>query len=85
VRATERTKLTPPELARRWGISPDKVLAWIKSGELRAVNGALKVHGRPRFLIDVADIIAFEQRRMVAISSQACNRKRQPAGVIQYF
>ena len=28
-----RTKLTPPELARRWGVSADKVLGWIHAGE----------------------------------------------------
>ena len=29
---------TPPELARRYGIKPAKVLAWISRGELRAIN-----------------------------------------------
>lgn len=33
-----RTKLSPPELAKRWGIDPAKVIAWIHSGELRAIN-----------------------------------------------
>ncbi len=42
-----RTKLTPPEVAKAWGISPEKVLAWIRSGELRAVNVATKL-GVPR-------------------------------------
>ncbi len=30
-----RTKLTPPELGRRWGLDPHKIVGWIRSGELR--------------------------------------------------
>jgi excisionase family DNA binding protein len=59
----DRTKLTPPELARRWGVSSDKVRAWIESGELRAINLATRPSGRPRYRIDLADVLAFEQRR----------------------
>ena len=61
-----RTKLTVPQLARQWGLDPHKVITWIKSGELRAINGAKDSNScRPRFLIDVADIAAFEQAREV--------------------
>jgi excisionase family DNA binding protein len=59
----ERSKLTPPEVARLWGVSPDKVLAWIAGGELRAVNAATRPGGRPRWLIDRADLAAFEAAR----------------------
>jgi excisionase family DNA binding protein len=30
--------LTPPQVARRYGVSPDTVRGWIASGELRAVS-----------------------------------------------
>lgn len=40
--------ITPPALARRWGVSPDKVLALLKSGQLRGVNLAINPNGRPR-------------------------------------
>lgn len=56
-------KLTPPQVAERYGVSADNVLAWIHSGELRAVNVAAKVGGRPRYRIDAADLLAFEQKR----------------------
>jgi excisionase family DNA binding protein len=56
-------KLTPPQLARLWGISPDKVLAFIHAGELRAVNLATRRSGRPRYRIDQADVAEFERRR----------------------
>lgn len=37
--------------ARRLGIHPSKVLCWIRSGELRAVNLAETPGGRPRWKI----------------------------------
>ncbi len=30
-----RTKISPPDLAARWGIDAHKILSWIRSGELR--------------------------------------------------
>lgn len=61
-----KQKMTPPQVARLWGINPDKVVAWIKSGELRAIDASTRPGGRPRYLIDVADIRAFETRRLVS-------------------
>lgn len=61
-----QTKLTPPELARRWKVSADKVLHWIRSGQLRAINAATDPGGKPRYLIDIADIAAFEEKRKAA-------------------
>ncbi len=79
-----RTKLTPPELARRWGVSPDKILAWIRAGELRAFNAALRSTGRPRWLIDEVDAICFQQRRAATPTPQTRRRKRLPE-VVEYF
>src|SRR5208337_3981837 len=39
---TKRTKLTPPQLALLWGIGVDKVVAWVHSGELRAIDGSTR-------------------------------------------
>ena len=79
-----RSKLTPPELARRWGVSADKVLAWIRVGELRAVNIARCAVGRPRWLIDESDIQEFERRR-TASPSVRTRRRRQSQSIIEYF
>jgi hypothetical protein len=65
------TKLTPPAVARRYGVHAAKVVSWIRQGELRAVNIATKANGRPRFLVDVADLAAFERRREVATTEAA--------------
>ncbi len=79
-------KLTPPEVARRFGVSPDKVLIWIRNGELRAVNVATTPNGCPRFAIDAADLASFEQLRAAQTRPAAAPRRRKAAaGVIEYF
>ncbi len=62
---SKRRKITPPELARRWGIDKAKVIKWIRSGELRAIDACTHRGTKPRFLIDEDDIRAFEQAREV--------------------
>lgn len=86
-RNTHQTKLSPPELAKRWGISPDKVLSWIRSGELRAMNAATRRGGRPRFLIDEQDIAAFEARRAVAasVAPKTRHRRGEETQITEYF
>jgi len=58
-----KTKLTPPEVARLWGIGPDKVVHWIKAGELAAIDASTNRGQRPRYLIDINDLRDFESRR----------------------
>jgi excisionase family DNA binding protein len=83
---TKRTKLTPPEVAARYGVSPDKVLAWIRAGELRAVNIATRPTGKPRWLIDEADLAAFERRRTAQVVPVVTpRRRRRDTDVIPYF
>ena len=79
--ATIRQKITPPELARRWGVTSDKILAFIRSGDLRAINAASPGRTRrPRYLIDLADIEDFERRReAVPPPSKAPRGKRREA------
>ena len=80
-----KTKLTPPELARQWGIDVAKVLKWIKSGELRAVNLATTRTGRPRYAIDQADVAIFEAGRAVQPPAPRVRRRRADPNVIQFF
>lgn len=63
--ATERQKFTVPLLAKLWGVSTNKVLHFVRTGELRAINIATRTDQRPRYLIDRADIDSFEQSRQV--------------------
>lgn len=57
---------TPREVARLLRVSPDKVLAWIRKGELVAVNVATNRSARPRFVVLPGAVEAF------AASRQAC-------------
>lgn len=54
---------TPPRLAHQLGVSVDKVLTWIRNGELRAVNVAEHRDGRPRWRISPAALDEFLKRR----------------------
>jgi len=78
--------ITPPALTRRYAISADKVVAWIRTGELRAINIAAKPGGRPRWRIAEADIEIFELRRSATPTTKTTRRKRRAApGVIEFF
>ncbi len=61
----QQQKFTPPQIAQNWGISEEKILGWIKTGELHAINAATAPNGRPRYLIDATDLEAFQTQRAV--------------------
>jgi len=83
----QKTKLTPPEIAKCWGVSVEKILAFIRSGELRAINAAFPGRNqRPRFLIDVADLADFERRRSTGPApKQPPKQKRQVANAGDFY
>lgn len=77
---------SPPQLAKRLGIDPGKVLAWIYSGQLRAVNVATNLGGRPRWRIAMGDFEAFLlQRQSPAVAPKPRNRRRKKDGVTEFF
>jgi len=82
-----KAKLTPPEVAKLWGISSDKVLSWIKAGELRAIDASTRRGGRPRYLIGVDDIAQFEADRAVKPREPrpVKRRRRGRGGAIEFF
>ncbi len=52
------------QVAKRYRISPNKVLDWIATGQLRAVNVAANPQGaRPRWRVTTEAIAAFEALR----------------------
>jgi hypothetical protein len=53
----------PGELAARWGVAIDKVLLFIRTGELRAFNVATKTSRRPRYRITEEAVSEFETAR----------------------
>jgi transposase len=82
-----RRKTTPPKLARRYGVDVHKIIRWIETGELRAMNLATTTSGRPRWAIDEADIVAFEERRAAKPTVKPVRRRKpeHPPGFIEYF
>ena len=72
-----RTKLSPVELAAQWGKKPSSIIALIRQGELRAIDVSVS-RGKPRFLIDLADIAIFEERRTVQPPERRTARRRRP-------
>jgi len=82
----ERTKVSVPFLAKEWGVSAAKITAFIRAGELRAINVATRADQRPRYLIDRADIAAFEASRRVVpdVSTTQRLRRRAAQGVKQF-
>lgn len=84
-----RTKLTPPELAARWGKKASTIIAWIRAGRLPAIDTSMGSK-RPRFLIDEADIAVFEKRLRVqpppapAPGGKQKKTKKEQAGWVNY-
>jgi excisionase family DNA binding protein len=79
--------LTPPAIAERLGVKPDKVLIWIRTGELVATNLATSTAGRPRFRISREALADFLHRREVLPPRRAKRRQKQkrPAGYVEYY
>ena len=74
--------LTPPGAAKYLGVSHQKILDWIDSGELRAVNVAARHGGRPRWRIAEEDLKAFMDRRSSSPEPKVKRRRRKVAGRI---
>jgi excisionase family DNA binding protein len=55
--------IAPREYAQRLGVAENKVLTWIRSGELKALNVATKATGRPRWRLSEEAIREFEEGR----------------------
>jgi len=62
---TRRRNLTPPEIAKLYGVSTAKVITWIRTGELAALNLANRGCSRPRYSVAPTALTDFEQSRAV--------------------
>jgi excisionase family DNA binding protein len=70
--------LTPPQVAVQLGVSPDTVLAWIRSGELLALNVGDPKRKRPRYRVEPEALVAFKRRRAPEPKPEAAKRTRMP-------
>lgn len=73
-------KFTPPQLAKLWKKKPETIIDLIRSGALPAIDASLHPGvGRPRYLIGLDDIRAFEEaRRVVPAPKQPPAKRRAP-------
>lgn len=84
--AVDEQTLTPPELARRWRVKPERIIAWIRSGELRAFDVSSNPGvGRPRYRISLDATIEFENRRSGATVKPRRRKRQHRDDVIDYF
>lgn len=67
--------LTPPEIAKFLRTDPHKVLDWIGSGALKAVN--LSDGARPRWKVSPEDLQKFLNTRSNQTATPATKRKRR--------
>lgn len=80
---------TPPQYAESRGVNVRKVLWWIETGELQAVNFATKRSGRKRWKLSQESIAAFEQARTnhgkSATPAKRRREKPETGGVVEFF
>ena len=74
---TGQLTLTPPQLARRWGVAAEKVNALINSGQLQAINLAKDPQGRPRYRIYLSEVERFEDSRSTKPPATKQQRRRR--------
>ena len=82
---TTHEYLTAPQLGKELMLGHDKVLDWIHSGELRAVDVSNKRGQRPRWRISRDDLDAFLARRSATPPPKPRHQQRQPDDVIEYY
>ena len=87
VEATHAKMLTPPQIAARLAIKPGKVIAWIRSGELKAVDVANRGCTRPRYRVDPSDLEKFLLRRSAGPTPKTIRRrkKKMPADFVEFY
>ena len=78
--------LTPPEPGRLWRVTPEKVIALIRAGRLRAADLAMPGSRWPRFRISPQAVQDFELGRQPAPPpAPAVSRRRRSEGTLTRF
>ena len=74
------------QFAERYSVGQHTVLAWIRSGELHAVNVARNPGGKPHWRITSEALQAFELLRSAQqVESSPRRRKKHPADVVSFY
>lgn len=78
-RVKPKSRLTPPDVAKRYGVSPDTVRLWIEQGDLEAMNVAKRGATRPRYRIEPDALAKFDKRRVAKSAPTPGKRRRKKA------
>lgn len=80
---------TPPQIASSRHVRLGKVLSWIHSGQLEAINHAENPAGRPRWRISIQALEAFDRARSsrqgIATAAPRRQRANSQEHVTEYF
>jgi hypothetical protein len=76
--------LTPPQVAEQYRVDPHRVIHWIRSGQLRAINLG-DGNKRPRYRISPADLAAFEASRSVQPPAPRVRRRWKDPQIHEFF
>ena len=85
VKGRNSAMLTPPQVAERLGVSPEKVRGWIEKEKLAATNVARDGSARPRWRIDEKDLEKFEKSRQPTKPRPAQQKRRKKPEAREYF
>jgi excisionase family DNA binding protein len=73
------------EVAERLRVKPDAILAWIRRGELRALDVSQSRGLKPRWRILPGDLAAFEASRMATPPPKPVRRNRHDPAVVEFY
>lgn len=87
-KSVTRRHLTPPQVAEEFGVATAKVITWIRTGELTALNLANRGCRRPRYAIPLDALDDFRRSRQVVpdggLSTTRRLRRKAEANVREY-
>jgi hypothetical protein len=72
------------DLCKRWKVGSDKVLGFLRRGELVGINLATSISGRPQWRITPESVELFERRRSSAPPPKP-PRRRKRTDFIDFF
>lgn len=83
--APARRCYTPPTAAQYLGVSPEKIIRWIRLGELVASNITADPSGRARYIITPDALDAFLAARQPVPPTPRTKRRRKAGDTPDFF
>jgi hypothetical protein len=78
--------LSPPAVARLVGVTPEKIIALIRNGEMRAIDVATRGSRRPRYRVRPEDLELWARgRQAVPAPTPPAPRRRRQSGVKEFY